>query len=1547
MRTRVLACLALLAGAAQAGAAVRKADVVVYGATPAGLVAAVAAARQGKAVLLLQGDAHVGGMVTGGLGATDTGNRAAIGGVSREFFDRVRAYYAQKYGPRSRQVAECSGGFHFEPHVAALVFRAMLREARVEVLTGRRLAKVAKAGPRLTALTTAAGEVFAGRVFIDATYEGDLLAAAGVKYHVGREGRTAYGESLAGVQVHSRAHQFSVKVNGLGEAKKLLPFVQPGPAGTPGRGDRKVQAYNFRLCLTDRPDNRAAFPRPPGYDPARYELLARYLKASPGLKVGQLMNPVRMPNGKTDVNNNGPFSTDHIGANWDYPEADFAARQRIRLDHVHYTQGFLYFLANDPGVPAALQKEMRRWGLAKDEFADTGHWPPQLYVREARRMVGAYVMTQADIMTRRTKDDSVGLGSYNTDSHHVQRVVRADGSVVNEGDFQEPVSPYAIPYRSLTPKAAECDNLLVPVCVSASHVAYGTVRMEPVYMILGHAAGVAAALAVDADAAVQEVSAQKLTSLLKKQKAVLSPTGLPARVRPRGLEPARLGGVVVDDREARLTGPWQRSTAAAPFVGDGYVHDGNDNKGKMHARFTPKLPAAGAYAVYLYYAPASNRATNVPVVVHAAGGDKRLTVDQRKAWKGEGGLLLGTFSFAAGEAGWVQVGNDGTVGHVVADAVRFVKATPPPRPLPKTERGSRKPAGPATFRTVFVLLPLSVSVRGLGGGVLRRASPDDLNQWVKDLASEDPAVWRAASLKLWKAGRRAEAVLRAAAKSADADLVLRARLVLERFEWGIFPETPAAVVAAIERYRAGDDAARKAAVAELIKRGGGGFVALRRVLARETDAGMRRHIGGVLKYQGRALARDLLARGDRQGALELLEARAAAGADGMRDLAAYWVLTSLAASRAEMLQREAAGGDRTAAAQLAYLHRAAGELPAAVRAAGKAGDDSLLADLAAEQLDFRTLARLNPPRICNDPARLAVVLHHAGDAAGSAAALARVPEKEPWRRVSVAFATGRPNEAVRLYLRIGSFSSACKMMALQGRWREALALAPGEPTATPDAQLLLLLEQAAVAGRAGEKDRAKRLFAAAAADLHRAAGLDFLLAEVVRVGTRLGWRKEALGAVGKALDKIHAHTMFSLPRELSANDGEAVSFWWAYLRRKQPGTPASATLARLDGWFGQKKADKDFDALIAGVEAETDWPVTQKDRWPGAAAAGCLAVGKAPKAEEVLRAAASTRKTAAAHHALADLLFAGKRWAEAEAEYARAAQAGPADALPVYLRGVALGRMGQPAEGRRVVGRARLMALADEEARYNLAVGLEKRGLAAEAAREWLLLLRTAPFSSVYATNAAGRLAGWAAGHDRPLEAAFYYRRAYLDLALGGGAFLDAEAYLQVPALAHAYQARGLAAAGKWDEALGEAKASLALLPGQDGLVIDLVAALDRAGRKADADRFFADEFARHERACVGAPKSAGQHNQAAWLAARCRRQMDRGLRHARAATKLEPDAPGCLDTLAELYFQRGEGARAVAAMARAVRLAPGRAYYAAQLRRMRAGDRDAPVPKP
>jgi len=499
------------------GATVRKYDVVVYGGTAGGTITAVAAAREGASVALLEPERHLGGMVSGGLGWTDYGKKEVIGGISLEFFERV----GRRYGK--------SIEWHFEPSIAEQVFNEMVKEAGVAVFYNNRLREqggVRKKGTVITEIIMENGDTFQGKIFADCTYEGDLMKQAGVSYTWGREGIAQYNESLAGVREQTPKHQFTVRVSPYDATGKLLPEVQPGPKGTVGAADKKVQAYNFRICMTDVPENRVPFPRPANYNPKRYELLARMLKAmtekngrAPLMK--DVMKPDPVEGKKTDTNNNGAFSTDYIGGNWDYPEASYKRRAQIWQEHKDYIEGFLYFLANDPQVPKELQQEVSRFGLAKDEFVDTDNWPRQLYVREARRMIGEYVMIQKDIQTERTKEDVIGMGSYNSDSHNIQRVPTTDGAVENEGDMQVPVQPYQIPYRILVPKRKEATNLLVPVCFSASHVSYSTVRMEPQYMILGQAAGVAAKMAIDKRSAVQDVNTKALTAKLRAQKAVM------------------------------------------------------------------------------------------------------------------------------------------------------------------------------------------------------------------------------------------------------------------------------------------------------------------------------------------------------------------------------------------------------------------------------------------------------------------------------------------------------------------------------------------------------------------------------------------------------------------------------------------------------------------------------------------------------------------------------------------------------------------------------------------------------------------------------------------------------------------------------------------------------------------------------------------------------------------------------------------------------------------------------------------------------------------
>ncbi len=494
-------------------------DLVVYGGTAGGVITAVAAAREGLRVALLEPRDHLGGMVSGGLGWTDHGRQQVIGGYSREFFERV----GRKYGKPIE--------WHLEPHVAEEVFRELVKEAGVEIFFRHRLRErvgVEKSGARVTAITMENGARLGARIFADASYEGDLMAQAGVSYSWGREGAPEYGESLAGVRDRTPKHQFTVRVRPFDDAGRLLPEISPEQKAAAGSADRKVQAYNFRVCMTRVTANRVPFPRPAGYVPARYALLARMLAAMDREKQAKgetwssvdVMKPDPLPNGKTDTNNNGAFSTDYIGGNYGYAEGSYATRARIWQAHVDYVQGFLYFLQHDPQVPQGLHDDVASWGLCRDEFTDTRNWPHQLYVREARRLIGEHVMSQKDIQLELTKPDAIGMGSYNSDSHNVQRIVNDEGFVENEGDMQVPVTPYQIPYRVMLPKRAEATNLLVPVCFSATHVAYSTLRMEPQYMIIGHAAGVAAAIAARRNTALQDVETAALAARLRAQRAV-------------------------------------------------------------------------------------------------------------------------------------------------------------------------------------------------------------------------------------------------------------------------------------------------------------------------------------------------------------------------------------------------------------------------------------------------------------------------------------------------------------------------------------------------------------------------------------------------------------------------------------------------------------------------------------------------------------------------------------------------------------------------------------------------------------------------------------------------------------------------------------------------------------------------------------------------------------------------------------------------------------------------------------------------------------------
>ncbi|MCP8615910.1 FAD-dependent oxidoreductase [Salirhabdus salicampi] len=482
-----------------------KKNLIIYGGTPAGITAAVQASRMGLSVAIAEFSQHIGGMTASGLGATDLGAPEAVGGLSRQFYRDIGKYY------------KTDEQWRFEPKAAKYVFEKWLKDENIPVYLNQHLESVLKENGKIKEITMEDGQRYVGDMFIDASYEGDLLAKAGISYAVGRESNSTYKEIYNGVHFGSPHHKFEKWIDPyVIEGKKesgLLQGITENDhelLGFNGEGDKRIQAYNFRICLTKDEDNRIPFPKPSNYDSDRYLLLLRYIKAG----VWDAMNlHTPMPNGKTDLNNHGAFSTDNIGMNYEWPEGSYETREKIYQDHFTYDLGMLYFLANDSRVPKDIREEVSSWGLPKDEFEDTGHWPHQLYIREARRMISDYVMTDRNCLKHTVVEDSIGMASFHMDSHHVRRVV-IDGRVVNEGDVEIPIYPYPISYRSIRPRAEECTNLLVPVCLSSSHIAYGSIRMEPVFMILGQSAGVAAALALKNETTVQDVQYAELREQL-------------------------------------------------------------------------------------------------------------------------------------------------------------------------------------------------------------------------------------------------------------------------------------------------------------------------------------------------------------------------------------------------------------------------------------------------------------------------------------------------------------------------------------------------------------------------------------------------------------------------------------------------------------------------------------------------------------------------------------------------------------------------------------------------------------------------------------------------------------------------------------------------------------------------------------------------------------------------------------------------------------------------------------------------------------------------
>ncbi len=660
------------------------ADVIVYGSTPGGFCAAIAAAREGASVILLEPTDHVGAMSTGGLSHCDSNQmvRSTLMGLFDEWHTRIVKDYTDRgqaapYDPSVKDQSRWT----FEPHVAMRVTTQMLEEAGVQVLSNCYLQSVVKDGPRIQSLITKKG-TFTARVFIDGTYEGDLMAAAGVEWTIGREGREEYGESLAGKQYPKR----EMAISGFDEEGNLLPLVTAAGKGPEEVGDDHIMTYSFRLCLTEDPDLQVPMPKPDHYDPARFEIVRRALQAEER-RVGFDLYP--LPGNKLDGNNSigGQFSIGLVGGGKDWHSADEAGRKKIWEAHKQYTLEFYHFLTTDPAVPESMRERYAKLGLCKDEFASYDHFSPALYVRESRRMKGMHVLTQMDILEEPEKEDPIAISSFPIDSHDCQRIALPGGGVINEGTIfpvrRIPGQGYAyhVPYRSILPKPDQCDNLLVPIALSSTHVAISSLRIEGAWMVIGQGAGVAGALAAAQDVAVQDLNYAMLREHLLDQKQVLElpePTEAPAVTS--SISTKSLPGIVLDDAAAELKGEWSRSTNFKPFIGEGYVYCGDGKSpakgtGSSTATFRFRAPKAGKYQLNMAYSAHETRARNVKVTVNSGSQSQTLLVDQSTPLPRDKPFrTIDIVQLQAEVDSVIQISDADASGFVILDALQLLPA---------------------------------------------------------------------------------------------------------------------------------------------------------------------------------------------------------------------------------------------------------------------------------------------------------------------------------------------------------------------------------------------------------------------------------------------------------------------------------------------------------------------------------------------------------------------------------------------------------------------------------------------------------------------------------------------------------------------------------------------------------------------------------------------------------------------------------------------------------------------------------------------------------
>lgn len=630
-------------------------DICVYGATSAGIIAAYTAKMQGKSVILLEPSNHIGGLTTGGLGQTDIGNKYAITGLSRDFYRKIGQYYGK------------FEQWTFEPSAASDIFNSYLKKANIKVFTKKQLINVIKSKSTIRQIELLDENkqrmLVTAKYFLDCTYEGDLMAMAGVTFTVGREDNKQYGETWNGVQMLDK-HQFLDGIDPfktLGDSTSgLLWGISSEKLAPKGSGDQKVQAYNFRMCLTDSVENMVPIEAPDDFDPSHYELLLRYIDKKQPIELNwALMHLQPMPNRKLDINNSGPFSSNLIGGNYNYPNANYDERKIIQKKHEDHIKGFFYFLGNDPRVPAHLRAEMKKWGYPKDEYLNNNHFSPQMYVREARRMISEVVMTEKHCVGTQTVTDGIGLAAYTMDSHNTQRIIVKEASgkyqVKNEGDVQMGLGgldPYPISYRALLPRKSECTNLLVPVCLSASHIAFGSIRMEPVFMVLAQSAATAAVLAMDSKKGLHEVDVTKLQEILKSNP----------------LADGSLPEILIDnsyDGQFSVLGEHLIMKKQYGRYGKDYVKINSNGQ----ATFSTIVSNAGKYNLQVYFPKSENNSKNVKIIVKIGNQiiEKRCEIDANENdW-----YNCGEMEISSGEKVNVTLSSLSDAGFI-ADAILFV-----------------------------------------------------------------------------------------------------------------------------------------------------------------------------------------------------------------------------------------------------------------------------------------------------------------------------------------------------------------------------------------------------------------------------------------------------------------------------------------------------------------------------------------------------------------------------------------------------------------------------------------------------------------------------------------------------------------------------------------------------------------------------------------------------------------------------------------------------------------------------------------------------------